>query len=88
VGHPESLDRAGKTLDAMEERGQGRPERIREWREYIAAAQRGEAGMRALLELLSSAEEGKARLRDFHPFAGILTREQRREAMELCTYRH
>jgi len=32
--------------------------------------------------------DGSGRLRDFHPMAGILTREERREARELCGYRH
>jgi hypothetical protein len=32
--------------------------------------------------------DGSGRLRDFHPMVGILTREERREARELCGYRH
>jgi hypothetical protein len=28
------------------------------------------------------------RLKEFSPFAGVLTREERRQARELCGYRH
>jgi len=44
--------------------------------------------MDALLELPRSPREADIRMRDFHPFAGILSREQRRQAAELCAYRH
>jgi hypothetical protein len=41
-----------------------------------------------LLELLLSVGEEDTRLREFNPFPGILTREERRQARELCGYRH
>lgn len=68
--------------------GHSTPQRLREWDGLLAAAEQSEAGRRRLQEVLAGANEADARLRDFHPFAGILTREERRQARELCGYRH
>ena len=68
--------------------GHSAPQRLREWDDLLAAAELGGEGWRRLLEVLAGATEADARLREFHPFAGILTREERREAKELCGYRH
>ena len=68
--------------------GHSAPERLREWDALLAAAEQSEAGWRRLREVLTSANEADVRLREFHPFAGILTREERRQARELCGYRH
>jgi len=62
--------------------------RLREWDDVLAEAQRSPAGMARLQTVLAGAGEAATRLRDFHPFAGLLTREERRQARELCGYRH
>jgi hypothetical protein len=41
-----------------------------------------------VLAVLAARTPADQRLRDFHPFAGILSREERRQARELCGYRH
>ena len=68
--------------------GHSAPQRLRAWVEVLAAAEQNEAGRRRLREVLAGANEADERLRQFHPFAGILTREERRRARELCGYRH
>jgi len=68
--------------------GHSAPQRLREWDGLLAMAEQSEAGRRRLQEVLAGANEADARLREFHPFAGILTREERRQARELCGYRH
>lgn len=62
--------------------------RLREWDALLAEAEAGEAGMDRLRLVLKGGDEHSARLREFHPLAGILTREERRQARELCGYRH
>jgi hypothetical protein len=44
--------------------------------------------MRNLVDVLLNAGEEHGRLREFNPFPGVLTREERRQARELCGYRH
>ena len=68
--------------------GHSAPQRLRAWDEVLAAAEQNETGRRRLQEVLAGANEADERLREFHPFAGILTREERRQARELCGYRH
>lgn len=68
--------------------GHSAPQRLREWDTLLAAAEQSEAGRHRLREVLAGANEADARLREFHPFAGILTREERRQARDLCGYRH
>jgi hypothetical protein len=62
--------------------------RLEQWERLLIDAQAGEPGMRQLLKVLLSAEEDHERLREFSPFPGIPTREERRRARELCGYRH
>jgi hypothetical protein len=68
--------------------GHSAQQRLRAWDEVLAAAEQNEAGRRRLREVLAGANEADERLRKFHPFAGILSREERRQARELCGYRH
>jgi hypothetical protein len=68
--------------------GHSAPQRLRAWDEVLAAAEHGATGRERLQEILAGANAADERLREFHPFAGILTREERRQARELCGYRH
>lgn len=68
--------------------GQSSPQRLAEWDRLLADAQQSEAGLDTLEQTFSGEDEHSRRLRDFHPFAGILTREERRHTKELCGYRH
>ena len=68
--------------------GQTAPHRLAQWERLLIDAQETEPGMRHLLKVLLGSEEANERLREFNPFPGILTREERRKARELCGYRH
>ena len=68
--------------------GHSAPHRLAEWDALLADAQSGPAGMERLLAVLTGSDVRSERLRDFHPFAGVLTREERRQAKELCGFRH
>lgn len=67
--------------------GHGAPQRLLAWDRLLAGAQTDDAGRAALQLALRSDEPAAARLREFAPLAGILSREQRRRARELCGYR-
>ena len=85
---PELLAMARGNCARWLSEGHSAPHRLREWDSLLAAAEQGEPGRRRLREVLAGANETDERLREFHPFAGILTREERRQARELCGYRH
>ena len=68
--------------------GQTASHRLEHWERILTDAQGSERGMRHLMNVLLGAEEENERLREFNPFPGILTREERRQARELCGYRH
>ena len=83
-----SLRMARETCARWLREGHSGAERIREWDRLLAEAQAGADGMARLVSVLRGTDESAGRLREFHPLAGILTREERRQARELCGYRH
>ncbi len=85
---PAALGMALETLDRWQAEGHTAPHRLAEWRAILEQARQSTEGRETLKQALLSEDEASARLRDFHPFAGILSREERRRARELCTYRH
>jgi hypothetical protein len=85
---PACLDVVLQTIDRWLADGHSAPHRLTEWRRLILAAQQGPNGMQILLTVMTSDDPADVRLRDFTPFAGILTREERRNTKELCGYRH
>lgn len=86
--HPELLQVARENCSRWLREGHSGASRLQEWDGILANAQQGKAGQDQLQAVLAGNDEHTARLRDFHPFAGILTREERRQAKELCGYRH
>ncbi len=86
--HPELIEVARQNCAAWLRDGVVTPQRLHEWDAVLAAAQRSETGLARLLEILAARTAEDERLREFHPFAGILSREERRQARELCGYRH
>ena len=85
---PELLAAARANCARWLNEGHSAPQRLREWDALLAGAEQSESGRQRLREILAGTNEADARLRDFHPFAGILSREERRQARELCGYRH
>jgi hypothetical protein len=60
--------------------------RLEQWRQTILRAQASEGGFQELLRLLRDRTEEAERLKGFAPFAGVLTREERRQAHSACAY--
>jgi len=86
--HPELLGVARENCARWLREGHSGAARLREWDVLLAEAQTSTEGFARLRQVLTGDDERDARPRDFHPLAGILTREERRKARELCGYRH
>lgn len=68
--------------------GADQQHRLRQWEGLILAAKSSPAGMDALLAALREDSERAAHLREFAPFAGILSREEMREILIPCAFTH
>jgi hypothetical protein len=73
-------------IDRWLAQGHTAPNRLEQWRQSILRAQASPAGFQELLRLLRDPSEPAQRLRDFAPFAGVLTREERHQAAPECAY--
>lgn len=85
---PTILDKALGVLDRWDAKGVGYARRRAEWRRLIQNAQETPRGFDHLIDLLLDTGEQACRLKDFAPFAGVLSRDERREAVLSCTYDH
>lgn len=85
---PELIQLARNNIARWKAQGQTAPHRLEEWDGLLSGAQTSEEGFYRLLEVLLGNEPENQRLREFNPFPGALTREERRRARELCGYRH
>jgi len=88
AAHPELLRVARENCARWLREGHSGAARLREWDALLAEAETGESGLARVRVVLTGDDEHSTRLREFHPLAGILTREERRQAKELCGYRH
>ena len=61
---------------------------LERWRELLEKARGDEDAFRRILEILRSDAEEARRWRDFSPFAGVLSAEQRRAIIRQCNYSH
>jgi hypothetical protein len=86
--NPSVVDTALTTLAKWETRGAVPRARLVKWRSILLDARRGKDGLTRLLALLRDDSERNRRLLDFAPFAGVLTREERRKVFLQCTYDH
>jgi hypothetical protein len=66
--------------------GHTAPHRLEQWRQIILRAQSSAEGFEELLTLLRDPGETAQRLRDFAPFAGVLSLDERRQAVSECAY--
>jgi hypothetical protein len=62
--------------------------KLREWERLILAARESEEGMQALLKALREDGEKADFFRNFAPFAGVLTTEERRPLILECSFSH
>lgn len=68
--------------------GQGPETRLRAWERLLIEAEACSEGLARLLSILRDESETARRLKDFGPFPGLLTRDERRGAILSCTYDH
>jgi len=86
--NPAVVNTALTTLAKWEAIGAAPPARLAKWRRILCAAKRGKDGQKRLLSVLRDDSVHNRRLLDFAPFAGVLTREERRRVFLKCTYDH
>lgn len=87
IEHDPSLLRIPlENIDRWIAKGHTAPQRLEQWREIILRAQQSSDGFQELLRLLRDRSPATERLRDFAPFAGVLTAAERRQAVSLCAY--
>ena len=84
---PALIKVARNNITRWREQGHSALQRLNEWDGVLLAAENDPKGMQHLLSVLLDTNEDHERLRDFSPFAGVLTREERRRARELCGFR-
>jgi hypothetical protein len=68
--------------------GSDQQHRLRQWEDMIRNAQASADGMKILLSSLREDSEEAAHLRDFSPFAGVLTTAERRTFILECAFTH
>src|SRR5690348_7289036 len=73
-------------IDRWLANGHTAPHRLEQWRQIILRAQQSPEGFQELLQLLRDRNEATERLRDFAPFAGVLTIQERLQAAPECAY--
>ena len=86
--NPEIIKTALSTLKKWETLGNIPENRLKEWRSILKKAQAGRKGFKELMMILGSRSGKNRRLLDFAPFAGVLTREERRKVFLRCAYDH
>ncbi len=85
---PELLAAARSNVARWLAQGAQARDRLLVWDVLLVGASQSAAGMAALQHALVSHDAESERLREFAPFAGVLPRQLRRQARDLCTYRH
>src|SRR5436309_11077881 len=75
-----------ENIDRWLANGHTAPHRLEQWQQIILRAQQSQEGFADLVARLRDRSETAQRLRDFAPFAGVLTLEERRQAESECAY--
>ncbi len=86
--NPAVVKAALDTLVRWKALGAMPPARLATWQRILSDAQRGKAGLKRLLAVLRDDSESNRRLLDFGPFAGVLTKQERRKVFLKCTFDH
>ena len=77
-----------ENIDRWLANGHTAPHRLEQWRQIILRAQESPEGFQELLALLRDRSEATERLRDFAPFASVLTAAERLIIIRQCVYSH
>ena len=73
-------------IDRWLANGHTAPHRLEQWRQMLLRAQASPEGFQELLALLRDPGEPTQRLKDFAPFAGVLSWKERQVAIPVCAY--
>ncbi|MBI4025771.1 MAG: hypothetical protein HY360_12375 [Verrucomicrobia bacterium] len=77
-----------ENIDRWLANGHTAPQRLEQWRQIILRAQQTSEGFQELLALLRDRAEATERLREFAPFAGVLTAAERLTVIRQCAFSH
>ena len=77
-----------ENIDRWLANGHTAPHRLEQWRQIILRAQESQDGFAGLLALLREDDPVTERLREFAPFAGVLTARERLPVIRQCVYSH
>jgi hypothetical protein len=77
-----------ENIDRWIANGHSAPNRLEQWRQIILSAQLSPEGFQKMLRLLRSSDSESERLREFAPFAGVLTAAERLTIIRQCAYSH
>jgi len=77
-----------ENIDRWLANGHTAPHRLEQWRQILLRAQASEEGLQDLLMLLRENKPETTRLREFAPFAGVLTAKERQAVIRQCVYSH
>jgi hypothetical protein len=77
-----------ENIDRWLANGHTAPHRLEQWRQIILRAQESPAEFQQLLTLFRENNPATKRLREFAPFAGVLTARERRIVIRQCVYSH
>jgi len=86
--NPSLLHISLENIDRWIAKGDGNPHRLEEWRQIILRAHENSDAFQSLLDLLRDHSERSERLKDFAPFAGVLTAAERQAVIRECVYSH
>ena len=75
-----------ENIDRWIANGHTAPQRLEEWRRIVLRARDSAEGFAELLGLLRGNDSAQERLKEFSPFAGVLTAAERRGAKPACAY--
>jgi len=85
---PALLEIGIQNIDRWIANGATQVHRLEEWRSWILEAQNSPIAMTHLLAILREDSEKASHLRDFAPFSGVLSTEERRPFILECAYAH
>ncbi len=77
-----------ENIDRWLANGHTAPHRLEQWRAIILRAQAAREGFEELLALLRENDPATERLKEFAPFAGVLTARERLTVIRQCAYSH
>lgn len=73
-------------IDRWLAKGHTAPHRLEQWRVILLQSQESMEGFAELIRILRDSSDSNLRLKDFAPFAGVLTREERQQTLPECAF--